>query len=427
MAQYITGCASCQACKSAHSFPAGKLQPLPIPDGKWDCVTVDFVTQLPVTDAGYDAVAVFCDKLSKMVHLAPTHSEVTAQQTAHLFMQHVWRLHGTPARLISDRGTQFSAALFREIMTQLGVQQSMSSAFHPETDGQTERVNRVMEEVLRHYVNPVQSDWDRWLPCVEFAINNAVHSSTKETPFFLNYGIHPHTPLSRMTPAQKQAHSRLPAAVKFTVDMQAALAKAKKCLQAAQDSMKAYADKRRSELTLKVGDMVWLDSKNIVVKHNGSRKLMPKRLGPFKVVQEVNPVAFKLELPPTMARVHPVFHVSLLSPFVDGGRERAEPAPIILDDGDLEYEVEAVLGHRFVGKKLQYLVKFLGYGHEHNEWLHVSHLSCDDLLKEYLSSPAYQRSKQKIEAKQQKKQQKAAKAARPQPVQPSRRSSRLTK
>jgi hypothetical protein len=429
VATYIKGCVSCQANKSAHSLPHGKLQPLPIPDGKWHTVTVDFVTHLPETAAGHTAICVFCDKLTKMVHLVPTHDQATAHQTAHMFLQHVWRLHGLPARVISDRGPQFDSALFRDIMQSLQVTQAMSSAYHPETDGQTERVNRVMQEVLRHYVNPLQTDWDQWLPCVEFAINNSVHSGTKETPFFLNYGIHPSTPLSMQTPAQRAARSRLPAAVKFTADMTAALDRAKRCLQAAQDRMKAQADRQRSDLELSVGDLVWLDSKNIAVQHTGSRKLMPRRLGPFKVVSRIGAVAYKLEFPPTMQRLHPVFHVSLLTPYVDGGRTQPPPAPVILANDDLEFEVEAVLGHRYVGRsnKLQYLIKFQGYGHEHNEWLPVSHLNCPDLLHEYLSSPAYTRSAVKVTQRVSKKAAKAQSVS-PAPVAspPLRRSQRRT-
>jgi hypothetical protein len=261
---------------------------------------------------------------------------------------------------------------------------------------------------------------------VEFAINNAKHSSTKETPFFLNYGVNPHTPMSRQTPVQKAASSRLPAAVKFATDMHSALDKAKRCLQSANDRMKKYTDEKRSEQEHKVGSMVWLHSKNIAVKHSGSRKLGPKWLGPFEVTQRVGEVAYRLNLPPTMARVHPVFHVSLLKPYIAGDREQQPPPPVIMADGDLEYEVQAVIGHRYVskGKKLQYQVRFTGYGAEHDEWLPVTHLNCDDLVQEYLNSPAYQRSTQKAVQQEMAKQTVAAKkqAQPPKPrTQPKRR------
>lgn len=399
VSHWVTSCEDCQRNKSAHLKSPGKLRPLPIPPGKWDCVTVDFVTELPQTEAGYDAVCVFCDKLTKMVHLCPTYTSVSALDTAMLFVQHVWRLHGTPTQLISDRGPQFSSNLFREIMGLLQVDQGLSTAFHPQTDGQTERVNRVMEEVLRSYVNPTQTDWDRWLPCVEFAINNAVHSGTKETPFFLNYGYHPSTPLSLQTPLQRETRlARVPTAVKFTANMYEALAKAKRCLQAHQDRMKRHADASRRELSFGPGQYVWLSNKNIALKHNGTRKLIAKWLGPFKVLSVVNPVAYKLELPAAMQKLHPVFHVSLLKPYQPprGSRRKKPPPPIVLEDGQEEHEVEAVLAHRIVRRRPEFLIKFNGYGHEHNEWLPEGNLNCPDLLQEYYASPAYARSVDKI-------------------------------
>lgn len=167
--------------------------------------------------------------------------------------------------------------------------------------------------------------------------------------------------------------------------------------------MKAVADKRRVDHSVVVGDSVWLDSRNIAVKHTGSRKLLPRRLGPFTVVKQINPVAFRLELPATMAKLHPVFHVSLLSPYKDGGRTQPAPPPIVLEDGVEEFEVEAVLGHRYAAQnRLQYLIKFKGYGHEYNEWLPPGHLKCDELVQEYLASPAYQRSAVKIQQKAQR-------------------------
>jgi transposase InsO family protein len=201
------------------------LLPLPIPDGKWEVVTVDFVVSLPRTASGFDAVCVFVDKLTKMCHLCPTTSEATAEDTAKLFVDYVWRYHGLPRKLVSDRGTQFVSSVFRGICSLLHINQGLSSAFHPESDGQTERLNMVMEETLRHYVNPTQDDWDRWLAVVEFALNNSVHSSTQATPFFLNYGRHPNTPLSLQTPRMKSA--TVPSAVKLLLTCMMLLLKPK--------------------------------------------------------------------------------------------------------------------------------------------------------------------------------------------------------
>ena len=425
IAEYVQSCDLCQRNKSAHTKPAGKLLPLPIPDGKWEVVTVDFVVSLPQTASGFDAICVFVDKLTKMCHLCPTTSEATAGDTAKLFVDYVWRYHGLPRKLISDRGTQFTSSMFRDICSLLNIEQGLSSAFHPQSDGQTERLNRVMEETLRHYVNPTQDDWDRWLPVVEFALNNSVHSSTGATPFFLNYGRHPNTPLSLQTPRMKSA--TVPSAVKFTADMYDALVKAKKCLIAAQQRQKAYADTKRSELELLPGTKVMLSAENIAVKHNGSRKLMGKWLGPFPVTRRINPVAYELKLPPTMARVHPVFHVSLLKPYKapkDASKRQRPPPPVILEDGP-EHEVEAVLAHRYVGKKLQYLIKFKGYDHVYDEWLPPSQLHCDELLQEYLASPAYAHSTDKIRTTQAKKQ--AKKLAAPVDSAPAAKRLQITK
>jgi hypothetical protein len=132
------------------------------------------------------------------------------------------------------------------------------------------------------------------------------------------------------------------------------------------------------------------------------------------VVKQINPVAFRLELPATMEKVHPVFHVSLLMPYKDGGRAQPPPPPVVMEDGVEEFEVEAVLGHRYTGKKLQYLIKFKGYGHEQNEWLPKNHLTCDELVQEYLDSPAYQRSTVKIQQQAQRRQTKPAPVPVPQ-------------
>ena len=399
VAEYVQTCDLCQRNKSAHTKPAGKLLPLPIPDGKWEVITCDFVTSLPKTKNGFDAICVFVDKLTKMCHLCPTTSDVNAEGTAQLFVDHVWRYHGLPRKIISDRGTQFTSNVFRGICSLLQIEQGLSSAFHPQSDGQTERLNRVMEETLRHYVNPTQDDWDRWLPVAEFALNNSVHSGTKFTPFFLNYGRHPNTPLSLQTPSTRAA--QVPVAAKFTADMFDALVKAKKCLQAAQQRMKAYADTKRSDVEYDIGDMVMLNAQNIAVKHNSTRKLMNKYFGPFRVVRPINPVAYELKLPPTWSRVHPVFHVSLLRKYRTGTRKQPPPPPVFLEDGP-EYEVEAVLAHRYVSGKLQYLLKFKGYTHDYDEWLPPSQLHCDELMQEYLASPAYARSTDKIAAKKRK-------------------------
>jgi hypothetical protein len=238
---------------------------------------------------------------------------------------------------------------------------SLSSAWHPQSDGSTERVNRTVEEVLRHYTAPTQDDWDDLLPMVEFAINNAKHSSTKNSPFFLNYGRHPNIPF-----AAELAKKHVPHAKKFAIKIHDVWAQTNSYLEAASDRMKSYADKQRHLIEFTVGDKVLLSTKNLNPKF-GCKKLFPKYIGPFLVTSKINNVAYQLELPPRY-RIHNVFHVSLLRPYQDDGRHHPPPAPLEID-GELEYEVEIILLHRKTRSgKLEYYVKWLGYGPEHCSW-----------------------------------------------------------
>jgi hypothetical protein len=269
-----------------------------------------------------------------------------------------------PKELITDRDPRFTGKFFSELCRLLGVEQCMSTAYHPQSDGQTERMNRVLEDMLRHYVNPSGTDWDEFLPAVEFAVNSAWQVSVRATPFFLNYGRHPRGPegprVQSAVPSAKVARERLHEALK----------EAKSCLQAAQSRQKKYADERRQELTLKEGDKVLLSTRHARLSTVSSKKLLPKWIGPFKVLARIGEVAYRLELPPTL-KWHAVFHVSLLRPYVESGRVLPPPLPEIIE-GEVEYVVERILAHRDVGTgkrtKRQYLVKWAGYGPEHNSW-----------------------------------------------------------
>ncbi|KAF1313206.1 Pol protein, partial [Globisporangium splendens] len=193
VANYVRSCEQCQRVK-----PAGKnkapLHPLPIPQDCWKSVSMDFVFGFPEDKARNTGVVVFVDRLSKMVHVAPVRKHVTAQETACLFLEHVFRYHGLPESIVSDRDPRFTAAFWRELFHLLGTDLAMSTADHPETDGQTERVNRVVEDILRSIAVDHPRDWSRWLPYAEFAINSSEHASTAVTPFYFNSLRHPRVP-----------------------------------------------------------------------------------------------------------------------------------------------------------------------------------------------------------------------------------------
>jgi len=353
---------------------------------------MDFITHLPEVD-GFNAILVFTDKLSKMVHFVPTTNTCTAQLAAVLFLANVVRLHGVPKQVVSDRDPRWHSTFYQTFNDLIGVQHSFSTAFHPETDGQTERVNRVLEDYLRHFVDPAQTNWPNLLPTAEFAYNNSFHEAIQTTPFRLNYGIDPLTPWSLLSQSQAQNREvfldHSPDAKKFSVEMQEALNRAKLHLDQSRQRQKHFADKLRSDAPqLEVGSEVLLSTKNLAVKHGKSKKLLPRFIGPFTVTTKINEVAYKLHLP-HQYRIHDVFHVSLLKPYKPKPGERRPPLPDIIDSA-AEFEVEKILDHfnKKVGKKKEvfYLIKWQGYSDEYNTWEPASNLTnCPLVLHAYWS------------------------------------------
>jgi len=202
---------------------------LSVPDTRWDTLSVDFVVELPES-SGHDAVMTVVDSVSKRVHFVPTHTTVTAEGAARLFLHHVWKLHGLPKRVVSDRGPQFVASFTKELYRLLGIRLSSSTAWHPQSDGQTEHVNQELDQFLRLFVNERQNDWYDLLPIVEFQHNNHVHFTTQQPPFLLN---------TRQIPCMgfepSQAPSGLETVNEFTERMKSATEKAKSAICKAQE------------------------------------------------------------------------------------------------------------------------------------------------------------------------------------------------
>lgn len=373
---YVHGCDACQRHKVINAKPAGLLAPLPIPKKKWFTITMDLITKLPKTKTGQDAIIVFVDKLTKMVHYAATRSTCKATDVAKIFIEHVARLHGLPRTIISDRDPRFTGNFWRALFRALGTKLAMSSAYHPQTDGQTERANRTLEENLRAFVNTKHNDWDEHLPIMEFAYNNSVNASTGFTPFYLNYGFHPRMPgdLDSTIPS-----CTTPEATTFLERLKKDLEQARANLEKAQEQQRNAADKHRRPSRHNVGDQVLLSTANLDLRLPGqSRKLLAKWIGPFKIVKAIPPVAYKLDLPTKFRGLHPVFHTSLLRPYHDGTQDFPtrtvldRPLPDIDADGIEDYEVECILGKqlRRQGRRRVpfYLVKWKGYPESDNSW-----------------------------------------------------------
>ena len=380
---YVAACDKCQRSKVASGKPTGLLQPLPVPANPWDSVSMDFIVGLPPTSAGFNAILVVVDRLTKMAHLMPCKDTTTAEQFAELFFNNIVRLHGIPKSTISDRGSLFTSNFWKALCKLLGVDSVLSSAYHPETDGQTERTNRVIGDMLRTYADHAPKQWDKYLTAAEFAINNAVNRSTDQSPFYLNYGRHPSTPVMR------QMDATVPAAVDTSTTLTQRITDAKACLEAAQQRSEAYANTGRRDVTFSPGEHVLLSTKNLNKYVKGPKKLLPKWIGPFVVDKMIGNAAVRLQLPAAY-KMHNVFHVSLVKPYKFTGTVQPPPPPVYWDDEGVSYEVERILDHKDVkiGSKLtrQYLVKWKDFPPEHNSWEPDSNFHSSDHIDAYCNS-----------------------------------------
>ncbi|CAI7894551.1 unnamed protein product [Closterium sp. NIES-53] len=224
--RYVSSCRVCQAMKSTRQRPAGLLQPLEPPERPWQQVTMDFVTGMPAGPSGNDAVLVVIDRLTKIVHFAPSRTAITAKETARLFISTVVRLHGIPSAIISDRDPKFTSKFWKETWALYGTKLQFSSAYHPQTDGQTERTNQTMEQLIRTN-GPDPARWEDQLAMLEFAFNNAPSSTTNHSPFFLHYGMDP------MMPTTTTLDNPVPRSQTFVTELQEVREKAANAIRKA--------------------------------------------------------------------------------------------------------------------------------------------------------------------------------------------------
>ena len=396
---YVSTCMKCQENKSRNQLPMGLLQPLPVPDRRFQQVTMDFIVQLPMTRNGHDAIIVVVDKLSKKAHYIPTTSNVTAPQVAKLIFEHVVRHHGVPESIVSDRDSKFTSLFWQSLWGLLGTKLAMSTAYHPESDGQTERQNRTLEEMVRAYTNYNQDDWDELLIALEIAYNDSAHTSTGETPFYLDSGQHPRfSPLLSIKSDNRSKHESVN---ELIGNMHAALVNAKTSLVQAQERQRQYANENRREVVFKVGDEVMLSTAHL---RNMDRapKLYPKFIGPYKIKRVVSDVAYELDLPGSM-RIHPTFHVSKLKEFrrddnsIFQREQVIRPAPDIVNEEE-QFEVEKIIDKRESGsrsrKKTTYLVMWKGYPRWEATWEDATELNnAQHKIQEYETEQAQARSR----------------------------------
>jgi len=344
---------------------------------------IDFMVELPECQ-GFNAIMVVVDRFTKMSHFIPCKNTITSEEAAWLYIDRVFWLHGIPEKIVSDRGTQFTAEFWMLFWKQMGTKHSMSTAYHPQSDGQTERVNSVLNQYLRVYCSYLQDNWVPLLATAEFAHNNSVHTATGVTPFFANQGLHPNT--GRGSRSVSDDPNVLAVKLKEYSEF------LRTNLEEARQDMKRFADRHRSAAPIyQPGDKVLLSTKNFGTSRP-KPKWADKWIGPYRILKEAHPgsSSYVLSLPPSI-KIYPVFHTSLLTPDVENtlvGRKRPAPPPVVID-GEQEYEVEAILDVRKRYGKTQYLVSWKGYGPEENLWLPEDNLSnSPDLVADFKARTA---------------------------------------
>lgn len=336
---FVKGCVDCARTKHSRLAPAGMLQPLPVPSRAWADISLDHLTGIGESN-GFDAILVVVDRFTKMAVFIPARKEDTAADFASQFWKWVYPRFGVPDTIVSDRGPLFVSSFWAAMTEMTGVKRKLSSAAHPETDGQTEVVNQWLGQYLRLFTNFEQDDWADLLPQAEFAYNSTTHASTGVSPFEAHCGQQPRR--SFLEPPRPESQERDVEASEWFERMRGVHERVKAAIVQAQEDQRKYFNRGRRDPVFQKGDLVWLSAANIqrLRKHE---KLDYKHLGPYKVVERVGGNAYRLKLPDYL-RVFDVFHVSLLKKceedkFPDRPEPRTKPAHPTEDE---EYEVEDV-------------------------------------------------------------------------------------
>jgi hypothetical protein len=270
---------------------------------------MDFITGLPKSSRGNDSIWVVIDRLTKVAHFIPVKTTYQGPKLAELYISRIVSLHGTPKSIVSDRGSQFTSRFWQKVHEGLGTRLNFSTAYHPQTDGQTERVNQILEDMLRACVLEYGSKWEDCLPYAEFSYNNSYQASLQMAPFEALYGRKCRTPLNWSEVGDSQVFG--PDVLR---EAEEKVHKIREYLKTAQSRQKSYADKRRREMTFEIGDFVYLKVSPLkgMQRFQLKGKLAPRYVGPFKILDRRGEVSYQLELPEEMSAVHNVFHISLL-------------------------------------------------------------------------------------------------------------------
>jgi hypothetical protein len=379
---FIKKCAECQKNKHATHAPYGDSQPMEIPSGPWEDITMDFVTGLPlskdpVTRIKYDSIMVVVCRLTKYAEMIPFRRDYTATDLAHIMKDRIFRHHGIPKSIISDRDKLFTSNYWTTFAAAIGTKRKLSTAYHPETDGQTERTNRTMKTYLRIYSNQQQDNWVSLLSTAQMAYNNNLSETTGKTPFFAYHGKHPN--LFEVTYPSIKTQD----ALEEVERIQKTHHQLRQALKEAQSKRISYVNKKRKTAPqLKKGDKAYLLTKNLRTKRP-SKSLDHVKVGPFLIKEQSGPVNYILDLPKD-ARIHPKFHVKMLEP--------ADPDTPLQKtfyyepEEEHEFEVEYIGNHKEATptQERHFLVKWKDYPDSENTWEPESNLeNCQEKINEY--------------------------------------------
>jgi hypothetical protein len=395
-AGYVPSCADCQRNKSSTAKPIGPLHPLPVPDNRGDSVAIDFIGPLP-PDEDMDYMVTFTDRLGSDIRLVPCKSSITAPELASLFFKEWYCENGLPSDIISDRDKLFVSSFWKALHRLTGTKLKMSTAYHPETDGASERTNKTVNQCLRFFVERNQRGWVKALPLIRFNIMNTVNKSTGFSPFHLRMGRSPRlippfvpTSTSASSPADIQA-------TEIIKQLEITSMEAQDNLLRAKISQSVQTNKSRSLIfPFKIGDRVRLSTFNRrrEYKTSGDKrvaKFMPRFDGPYTILNtDASHSTVTLDLP-NSPNIYPVFHTSEILPFHENdpdlypSREHAKPPSIITEHGDEEWLIKDIIDERRRGRGFQYLVRWLGYGPEFDRWLPGSELNDTEALDIWLA------------------------------------------
>jgi hypothetical protein len=377
--EYVKGCAECQRHKVNTRPTKAPLQPIypKLEAAPFETVALDFIVKLPVSQ-GYDSILTITDQgCTKAAVFIPCNEDITAEETAALYIKHVFAHFGLPTKIISDRDPRFMSKFIQAACKVTGINHAPSTAYHPRTDGQSERSNQWLETAIRFITDQKQKNWAPYLPIAQFAHNNWPSDTTRKSPFFLLMGFNPRADWVHAT-------SPIPRVTLRLEQLKEARIQARDAMIKAQQSWVKHRDTPK----YKEGDQVWLEGKNLWI-NQPTAKLAPRRHGPFKIIQVMSAVNYRLELP-TQWSIHPVFHIDLLTPYretIMHGPNFTRPTPELID-GEEEYTVEKILDSRHFGRRrrLQYLVKWEGYLDADNMWVDKDDVFADDKVREFKAS-----------------------------------------